>query len=147
MFKLKLSGLRFFSIFDSYIFSFNAQTFQIMIFFFSRQSNFQILKTRGFWNRIFLHSRQLNFNESYFISFSQQAQSKLRHLHDHYILCKSFFLNQKFLVTLPNILHGVSGNPKHTIICLGLVCMYLLPHACINIFLIYLLCEHNWILY
>ena len=31
--------------------------------------------------------------------------------------------------------HRVTGNPKHTIIFLGLVCMYLLPHVCIkNIF-------------
>ena len=31
--------------------------------------------------------------------------------------------------------HRVTGNPKHTIICLGLVCMYPLPHVCIkNIF-------------
>ena len=36
-----------------------------MIFFLSRQSNFQILKARGFWITIFLHSRQLNFEESF----------------------------------------------------------------------------------
>ena len=46
-----------------------------------------------------------------------------------------------FLVTLPNLFHRVSGNPKHTIIFLGLVCMYLLPHVCIKICLIYLMCE------
>ena len=68
---------------------------------------------------------------SYFMSFSQQAQSKLEHLHAQYILC-NFFL---------------TGNHKHTIICLGFICMYLLPHACIKIFLIYLMCETNWILY
>ena len=39
------------------------------------------------------------------------------------------------LVTLPNLFHRVTGNPKNTIICLGLACMYLLPHVCItNIF-------------
>jgi hypothetical protein len=31
---------------------------------------------------------------------------------------------------LPNLLHRVTGNPNHTIICLGLVCMYLLSHVC-----------------
>ena len=36
---------------------------------------------------------------------------------------------------LPNLFHRVTGNHKHTIIFLGLVCMYLLPHVCIkNIF-------------
>ena len=36
---------------------------------------------------------------------------------------------------LPNLFHRVTGNPKHTIIFLGLVCMYLLSHVYIkNIF-------------
>jgi hypothetical protein len=36
---------------------------------------------------------------------------------------------------LPNLFHRVTGNPKHTIIVLDLVCMYLLPHVCMkNIF-------------
>jgi hypothetical protein len=36
---------------------------------------------------------------------------------------------------LPNLFHRVTGNPKHTILFLGLVCMYLLPNVCIkNIF-------------
>ena len=36
---------------------------------------------------------------------------------------------------LPNLFHRVTDNPKHTIILLGLVCMYLLSHVCIkNIF-------------
>ena len=36
---------------------------------------------------------------------------------------------------LPNLFHRVTGNTKHIIIFLGLVCMYLLPHVCIkNIF-------------
>jgi hypothetical protein len=52
-----------------------------------------------------------------------------------------FLKYQKFLVTLPNILYRVTGNSNHTIICLGLICMYLLPHVCITICLIYLLCE------
>jgi hypothetical protein len=34
--------------------------------------------------------------------------------------------------SLPNLFHTVTGNPKHTIICLGLVCMYLLPHVCMK---------------
>jgi hypothetical protein len=44
---------------------------------------------------------------------------------------------------LPNLFHRVTGNPKHTIIFLGLVCMYLLPHVCMeNIFdLLYLMLE------
>ena len=33
---------------------------------------------------------------------------------------------------LPNLFHKVAGNPKHTIIILGLVCMYLLPHVYIK---------------
>jgi hypothetical protein len=33
------------------------------------------------------------------------------------------------------------GGLGFTIIFVGLVCMYLLPHVCIKIFLIYLMCE------
>ena len=39
---------------------------------------------------------------------------------------------QKSWSPLPNLFHRVAGNPKHTIIFLGLVCMYLLPHLCIK---------------
>jgi hypothetical protein len=42
---------------------------------------------------------------------------------------------------LPNPFHRVTGNPKHTIIFLGLVCMYLLSHVWIKIFLIYPMLE------
>jgi hypothetical protein len=42
---------------------------------------------------------------------------------------------------LPNLFHRVTGNYKHTIIFLGLTCMHLLPHVCIKIFLISLMCE------
>jgi hypothetical protein len=43
--------------------------------------------------------------------------------------------NKKSWSPLPNLFHRVTGNPKHTIIFLGLVCMYLLSHVCIkNIF-------------
>jgi hypothetical protein len=49
--------------------------------------------------------------------------------------------NKKSWSPLPNLFHRVTGNPKHTIIFLGLLCMYLLPHVCIKIFLIYLMCE------
>jgi hypothetical protein len=37
-----------------------------------------------------------------------------------------------FLVTLHNLFHMVTGNIKHTIIILGLINMYLLPHVCIK---------------
>ena len=48
-----------------------------------------------------------------------------------YIQCKK----KKSWTPLPNLFHRVTGNPKHTIIFLGLVCMYLLSHVCIkNIF-------------
>jgi hypothetical protein len=48
---------------------------------------------------------------------------------------------KKSWLPLPKLFHRVTGNPKHTIIFVGLVCMYLLPHVCITIFLIYLMCE------
>jgi hypothetical protein len=41
--------------------------------------------------------------------------------------------NKKSWSPLPNLFHTVTGNPKHTIIFLGLVCMYILPHVCIQI--------------
>jgi hypothetical protein len=37
-----------------------------------------------------------------------------------------------FWSPLPNLFHRVTGNTKHTIIFLGLVGMYLLPHVCIK---------------
>jgi hypothetical protein len=44
-------------------------------------------------------------------------------------------MQKKSWSPLPNLFHRVTGNPNHTIICLGLVCMYLLSHVCItNIF-------------
>jgi hypothetical protein len=71
------------------------------------------------------------YNPSYFISFSQQAQS--------WNICmpniSNAKKNKKSRSPSPNLFHRVTGNPKHTIIFLGLVCMYLLSHVCIkNIF-------------
>ena len=71
------------------------------------------------------------YNPSYFISFSQQAQS--------WNICMPNISNakkeKKSWSPLPNLFHRVTGNTKHTIIFLGLVGMYLLPHVCIkNIF-------------
>jgi hypothetical protein len=33
---------------------------------------------------------------------------------------------------LPNLFHRVTGNSKNTIMFLGFVCMYNLPHVCIK---------------
>jgi hypothetical protein len=47
----------------------------------------------------------------------------------------SLMQKKKSWSPLPNLFHRVTGNTKHTIIFLGLVCMYHLPHVCIkNIF-------------
>ena len=63
------------------------------------------------------------YNPSYFISFSQQTQSwNICMPSPRYIQCKK----KISWSPLPNLFHRVTGNPKHTIICLGLVCMYLL---------------------
>jgi hypothetical protein len=50
-------------------------------------------------------------------------------LHAQYIQCKK---RKKSWSPLPNLFHRVTGNTKHTIIFLGLVGMYLLPHVCIK---------------
>jgi hypothetical protein len=43
--------------------------------------------------------------------------------------------NPSHLSGVPNLFHRVTGNPKHTIIFLGLACMFLLSNVCIeNIF-------------
>ena len=39
---------------------------------------------------------------------------------------------EKSWSSLPNPFHRDTGNPKHTINFLGLVCMYLLPRVCIK---------------
>jgi hypothetical protein len=66
------------------------------------------------------------YNPSYFISFFSTS-TVLEHLHAQYFQCKKKNPGHLF--------HRVTGNPKHTIIFLGLVCMYLLPRVCIkNIF-------------
>jgi hypothetical protein len=53
----------------------------------------------------------------------------IEHLHAQYIQCKK---RKKSWSPLPNLFHRVTGNTKHTIIFLGLVGMYLLPHECIK---------------
>ena len=65
------------------------------------------------------------YNPSYFISFSQQAQS-------WNICMPNISIDAKKKSWSPLPFHRVTGNPKHKIICLGLVCMYLLPHVCIK---------------
>jgi hypothetical protein len=71
------------------------------------------------------------YNPSYFISFSQQAQSWNIYMPN----ISNAKKKKKSWSPLPNLFHRVTGNTKHTIIFLGLVCMYLLPHVCIkNIF-------------
>jgi hypothetical protein len=43
--------------------------------------------------------------------------------------CLIYPMQKKSWSPLPNLFHRVTGNPNHTIICLGLVCMYLLSHV------------------
>ena len=80
------------------------------------------------------------YNPSYFISFFSTS-TVLEHLHAQYIQCKKKL--KKIWSPFPNLFHRVTGNPKHTIICLSFVCMYLLPHVCMeNMFdLLYLMLE------
>ena len=83
------------------------------------------------------------YNPSYFISFSQLAQS--------WNICmpniSNANKNKKSWPPYLTFFWQVTGNPKHTIICLGLVYMYLLPHVCIKNIFDLPDAWTNWILY